>query len=154
MPSAVDAAGPAELERLLARHDALPAGPDRDALAAAIDALAGQRHAVHSRLFWHRDLGAAKAVAAASGKPILSLRMLGRLDEELSCANSRFFRVVLRVRVHQWFADSAEQDLAALNRRIYAELFLTPADDPWLGMATPGAFTALPNDGILARSRD
>ena len=27
--------------------------------------------------------------------PILSLRMLGRLDETLSCANSRFFRQVL-----------------------------------------------------------
>ena len=30
-----------------------------------------------------------------SGKPILSLRLLGRLDEELSCANSRFFRLIL-----------------------------------------------------------
>jgi hypothetical protein len=28
-------------------------------------------------------------------KPILSLRLLGRLDEELSCANSRFFRTTL-----------------------------------------------------------
>src|SRR5262249_16704332 len=33
--------------------------------------------------------------AEASGLPILSLRMLGKLDDEYSCANSRFFRTVL-----------------------------------------------------------
>src|SRR6266571_6534884 len=37
----------------------------------------------------------AKAAAQASGKPILSLRLLGQLDEEYSCANSRFFRTTL-----------------------------------------------------------
>ena len=37
-----------------------------------------------------------------------------------------------------------------LNNRIYAELFGTPASDPWLGMATRGAFTALPGDGVTA----
>ena len=31
---------------------------------------------------------------------------------------------------------------------VYTELFLTPANDPWLGMATPGIFTALPGDGV------
>jgi hypothetical protein len=29
------------------------------------------------------------------GKPILSLRLLGKLTDEFSCANSRFFRTVL-----------------------------------------------------------
>jgi hypothetical protein len=48
-----------------------------------------------STLPWYTDLATAQAAAKASGKPILSLRLLGRLDEELSCANSRFFRVVL-----------------------------------------------------------
>ena len=48
-----------------------------------------------SGLNWHTDLEAARAEARASGKPILSLRLLGRLDEELSCTNSRFFRTVL-----------------------------------------------------------
>src|SRR5207248_5840244 len=33
--------------------------------------------------------------AQESGKPILSLRLLGTLDTEFSCANSRFFRTVL-----------------------------------------------------------
>jgi hypothetical protein len=46
-------------------------------------------------LYWYTDLAQAEEAARASGRPILSLRMLGRLDEDLSCANSRFFRVAL-----------------------------------------------------------
>ncbi len=61
----------------------------------AIDLVAGQRDAHQSELFWHTDIEAAKAEAVRRGIPILSLRLLGRLDEEYSCANSRFFRVLL-----------------------------------------------------------
>jgi hypothetical protein len=57
--------------------------------------LCQQRDCYASRLYWYTDLTQAKAAAQASGKPILSLRLLGRLDEDLSCANSRFFRVAL-----------------------------------------------------------
>jgi hypothetical protein len=46
-------------------------------------------------LRWFTDLEAAKTEARASRRPILSLRLLGRLDQELSCANSRFFRKLL-----------------------------------------------------------
>ncbi|HTE56018.1 MAG TPA: hypothetical protein VK698_34440 [Kofleriaceae bacterium] len=84
-----------ELARLFAVHDHTAPGPARDALADRIDGLAGQRYATWSRLYWHRDLDGAIAEARATGKPILSLRMLGRLDRDLSCANSRFFRVAL-----------------------------------------------------------
>lgn len=99
-PAAAAPAAPAlqpreALARLLEVHDHTPAGPAREALARRIDDLAGQRYAVWSRLYWHRDLGAAVAEARETGKPILSLRMLGRLDRDLSCANSRFFRVAL-----------------------------------------------------------
>jgi len=61
----------------------------------ALDALCQQRDCYASRLYWYTDLAKAKAAAQASGKPILSLRLLGRLDQDLSCANSRFFRVAL-----------------------------------------------------------
>ena len=64
-------------------------------LLDALDRVAGQRGAARSRLYWHTDLEAAKAAARASGRPILSLHLLGRLDEDFSCANSRFFRSVL-----------------------------------------------------------
>jgi hypothetical protein len=57
--------------------------------------VAGQYDSHATRLYWHTSLESARAAATASGRPILSLRLLGRLDEECSCANSRFFRAVL-----------------------------------------------------------
>jgi len=48
-----------------------------------------------SGLTWFTDLRLALAEARRTNKPILSLRLLGRLDEELSCANSRMFRRLL-----------------------------------------------------------
>ncbi len=78
--------GPAGLEELLADPDA---DPDM------VDAVAGQRGATDSRLFWYTDLGRALAAGRETGRPVLSLRLLGRLTDEFSCANSRFFRTVL-----------------------------------------------------------
>ena len=39
-------------------------------------------------------------------------------------------------------------DVNALNERVYAELFLTPSSDPWLGLLPPDTYTALENDGV------
>jgi hypothetical protein len=89
------AEGPPALARLLERYDRMEAGPGRTALAKTIDAVAAQRYATWSRLYWYTDLAAAEEVARAEQRPILALRMLGRLDEDLSCANSRLFRTVL-----------------------------------------------------------
>jgi hypothetical protein len=69
----------------------LPPEPFRKAL----DSLCRQRDCHASQLYWYTDLNQAKVAAQASGKPILSLRLLGQLDQELSCANSRFFRIAL-----------------------------------------------------------
>src|SRR3982751_3997503 len=44
---------------------------------------------------WFSDLPSAIAEARRVNRPILSLRLLGRLDEELTCANSRFFKKLL-----------------------------------------------------------
>jgi hypothetical protein len=65
------------------------------AARAALDQLCQQRDCHASQLYWYTDLEKAKTAAQASGKPILSLRLLGKLNEDLSCANSRFFRVAL-----------------------------------------------------------
>ncbi len=84
------------LQQLLAQYDAVPANSlQRAQLERAVDTEAGQRYATISRLFWYTDIGAAKAAAKTSGRPILSLRMLGELTNDLSCANSRFFRTAL-----------------------------------------------------------
>jgi hypothetical protein len=87
-------AGPTAVAALLAaappEHD-----PTRASWERALDAVCAQRDCAASGLYWHTDLESAVAEAGLDGRPILSLRLLGRLDEDLSCANSRFFRTVL-----------------------------------------------------------
>lgn len=87
--------GPVALDELIATYDRLHDGASREALAQVIDKVAAQRYATVSHLYWYTDLERAEAAAAKQHKPILALRMLGRLDEDLSCANSRFFRATL-----------------------------------------------------------
>lgn len=64
-------------------------------LNAAIDEVGGAKYCSASKLYWYTDLRAAQAEAERTNKPILALRMLGNLNEEFSCANSRFFRTTL-----------------------------------------------------------
>jgi hypothetical protein len=54
-----------------------------------------------------------------------------------------------RSAILEWLA-AASQPLAleALNQRVYAELFLTPDADRWLGLVEPDVFTGLPNQGL------
>ncbi len=109
--------GPAGLQALLATHDETikkhadqaarlsvfspsktTSDPDELAwqrLRTALDEVSGQRDCHASRLFWYTDFEQAKAAAKREGKPILSLRLLGKLTDEYSCANSRFFRTTL-----------------------------------------------------------
>lgn len=69
--------------------------PEWRRLTAALDAVSQQRDSYAAGLYWYTDFEQAKRAAAAEHKPILSLRLLGNLNEEFSCANSRFFRTVL-----------------------------------------------------------
>jgi hypothetical protein len=101
--------GPAGLQALLDTHAAMLSVYDASApganplahdprwlrLCAALDGVGRARDNHAARLYWFTDFDAARATARATGKPILSLRLLGNLDEEYSCANSRFFRTVL-----------------------------------------------------------
>lgn len=64
-------------------------------ISKAIDNVSMQKDVYASKLFWFTDLNEAKAEAEKQRKPILSLRLLGNLNEEFSCANSRFFRAML-----------------------------------------------------------
>jgi hypothetical protein len=81
--------------RSLAADDAQLLAAEQRKLESIIDRVAGQLYAHDSHLYWYTDLDAARAAASASGKPILSLRLLGKLTDQYSCANSRFFRTTL-----------------------------------------------------------
>lgn len=104
--AALRAMGPAGLDALWGAHaneiEAMALGlkqghnpPRWMRLRSAIEAVAQQRDAHRSGLYWYTDLQQAQAAAVTLNRPILSLHLLGRLDEELSCANSRLFRTVL-----------------------------------------------------------
>jgi len=97
--------GPAGLNSLLARYgdevkrhiDDPLLKPDAEwqRITRALDTVSGQKNSYISGLYWYTDLNEAQKAAKETGKPILSLRLLGKLTDELSCANSRFFRTVL-----------------------------------------------------------
>lgn len=84
-------AGPAAVDAILARSET----KTDPAWQELLDATAQQKDARYSGLYWYTDLDAAIAAAQREQKPILSLRLLGKLTDELSCANSRFFRTTL-----------------------------------------------------------
>jgi len=91
-------ANSAEIEAALSKfsessNQSMPAKSNQ--VLAALDSICQQKDCYASRLYWYTDLEQAKSAARTSGKPILSLRLLGRLDEDLSCANSRLFRITL-----------------------------------------------------------
>jgi hypothetical protein len=99
------ALGPAGLEVLMdqyrdeiKRHVANPSlasDAQWQRITTTLDAVAQQKNSYIAGLFWHTNLEEAKKASAAANKPILSLRLLGKLTDEFSCANSRFFRTVL-----------------------------------------------------------
>jgi hypothetical protein len=97
--------GPAGLQTLMTRYAAeisrhivdptLKPDAEWQRITTALDKVSGQKNSYLSGLYWYTDLKDAEKAARESGKPILSLRLLGKLTDELSCANSRFFRTVL-----------------------------------------------------------
>ena len=52
-------------------------------------------------------------------------------------------------KIHQWLAEGdAPKNADELNKRVYAEIFLTPDEDPWLGFAPKDAYAALNGGGL------
>lgn len=80
--------------RDLLSTDKLPRTEEEKKANEAFDALCGQKDCAFSHLYWYRDLESAKAEAKRLHRPILALHLLGKLTDEFSCANSRFFRAI------------------------------------------------------------
>ncbi|QDT02998.1 hypothetical protein K227x_13770 [Rubripirellula lacrimiformis] len=79
----------------------------RDHYDELIDQVAAQFNAAQSGLFWHTSLDSALSESQRTGRPILSLRLLGKLNQEQTCANSRFFRSSLYP--NPWVSDLMKQ---------------------------------------------
>ena len=59
----------------------------------------------------------------------------------------------LHRRIHEWLIEKRPNDVEAFNGRVYAELFLTPEADQWLGLGRGDTYTALPQRGIVEAVR-
>ena len=57
---------------------------------------------------------------------------------------------LFHAKIHEWLATPTPSfAVDSLNSRVYAELFLTPESDPWLGLAPRNQFSALENGGLV-----
>jgi hypothetical protein len=55
----------------------------------------------------------------------------------------------LHSQIHQWFArGNSTANVNILNQKVYAELFLTPGSDDWLGLMSNEGYSAIDNDGV------
>ncbi|HXA19075.1 MAG TPA: hypothetical protein VN380_18935 [Thermoanaerobaculia bacterium] len=88
--------GQPAVDAMLAAHARVTGDAASEArFRSALDRVCRQADCVFSGLYWYTDLDEAKEVAKVTHRPILSLRLLGDLGVEMSCANSRYFRTVL-----------------------------------------------------------
>jgi hypothetical protein len=99
-----------------------------------------------------RPLAAAATRIAFSKRdiesPMLAL-LFNRLQSNIALDTVRN-EYQLHAQLHQWFIDGGVgPTVADLNRRVYAELFLTPDSDPWLGLVSTEVYTGLTNAGIV-----
>jgi hypothetical protein len=94
---------------------------------------------------------AVAAGARAASKAIVEdplVRMVRQFERSIALDTVKN-EFLLHRRIHDWFAaGEVTADVDVLNERIYAELFLTPSSDPWLGLAPADAYTALDKGGL------
>jgi hypothetical protein len=77
------------------------------------------------------------------------LKTIRKLEQSIAEDTVRNEYVFHR-KIHEWLLNDAKwEDVEALNAKVYAELFLTPKSDPWLGLLNDQVFTALENNGVL-----
>ena len=92
------------------------------------------------------DAGQQAATKQQVEDPVL--RVVRTFEESMALDTVRN-EYLLHRRVHERLAESetGTMDFDALNEWVYAELFLTPSKDPWLGLAPSDVYTALDGDG-------
>jgi hypothetical protein len=77
------------------------------------------------------------------------MRMLNNLQSSIA-EDTVHNEYQLHARIHEWFANgTAPANLDALNSKIYADLFLTPNSDAWLGLAPADTYSALDGGGLV-----
>ena len=56
---------------------------------------------------------------------------------------------LMRMKLYPWLVrDSGRFDLEKFNEAVYAELFLTPSSDAWLGLLSKDVYMGIDNGGV------
>jgi hypothetical protein len=79
------------------------------------------------------------------------VRMFRDLQQSIAVDTVRN-EYLFRRQILEWLANEGTATAAnvfALNERVYADLFLTPRRDPWLGLLPASTYSALDNNGVV-----
>jgi hypothetical protein len=75
--------------------------------------------------------------------------LLGKLQLNVALDTVRN-EYLMRIKLYAWMLqDRGRSDLETFNDKVYSELFLTPASDPWLGLFTADTYMALEDSGVV-----
>jgi len=88
-----------------------------------------------------RSIALIKNQNAALSKDELAA-LLKRFEESVALDTVRN-EYLLRSKLYGWLSVQEQVDLSKFNDKVYAELFLTPKSDPWLGLFSKDVYTAL-----------
>jgi len=99
------------------------------------------------------DDRAAAAARRATTKSFVEdpmLRVVRNFEQSVALDTARNEHL-FHAQIHGWLAQQPEAyaDPDVLNKRVYAELFLTPDEDPWLGLVPADTYTALDGEGLI-----
>jgi hypothetical protein len=128
-----------------------PLQQNRQMLAQITDESAwrqlSQRYVSQSKLDRNSLLLMQNKVADQSPPPLPTIAQQFEQNMALDTVRNEY---LLHSQLHQWFAEQSDiSSFEPLNQRVYRDLFLTPASDPWLGLMPTAAFAAIEGDGII-----
>jgi hypothetical protein len=87
---------------------------------------------------------------ASSAKPETTLsNLIDKLQMNIALDTVRNEYMLHRTLYGWLIVDGGRSRLDDLNKKVYAELFLTPGTDPWLGLFSPETYMALENSGMV-----
>jgi hypothetical protein len=106
------------------------------------------------RLIMTENPTAVAAAAVAETKRRVEMSAIARIFANLQSSvaiDTVRNEYELHTQIHQWYLNGdVGPDITDLNRRVYADLFLMPDSDPWLGLGAPDAYTGIRNAGVVA----
>ncbi len=138
------------LRSLVATGDALAAVTDQAAWnKIALLHLPDAKLDARSTGLIQRQIQSVLRTADSDAKPDTTLsNLLKTLQMNIALDTVRNEYMLHRTLYAWLIVDSGRSDVEALNKKVYAELFLTPGSDPWLGLFSPETYMALQNGGI------